>query len=229
MSEKRFDNDYAQSGLAIGELVSEKQAAYGDSFGKSGKVLRLLYPEGIPPEKMDDALTIVRVVDKLFRIATATARDAFGESPWRDIAGYAILAVVRLAKRKDTDPLEELGELRKIVDRYRNPEARCPWCQQPTSRVAGVAVAHPACHSNQLKLERLDKWAERLKGALVRVKALGPGGGPFGLGHAWNIANEILAEPIVPPLPIHVGGCKQTGMRTEPCQQCDEIERVRRG
>lgn len=86
-------NTYTEIGAAIGQLVTEKQAAYGDSFGKSGQVLRLLYPDGISPEKLDDALTIVRVVDKLFRIATA--RDAFGESPWRDIAGYALLSVKR--------------------------------------------------------------------------------------------------------------------------------------
>lgn len=84
---------YEQIGASIGALVTEKQAAYGDSFGKSGDVMRLLYPDGISPEKLDDALTVVRVVDKLFRIATK--RDAFGESPWRDVAGYALLSVKR--------------------------------------------------------------------------------------------------------------------------------------
>lgn len=77
----------------IANLVCDKQKAYGDSFGKSGKILRLLYPEGISPDKMDDALTIVRIIDKLFRIATC--KEAFDESPWRDIVGYALLAVVR--------------------------------------------------------------------------------------------------------------------------------------
>lgn len=80
-------------GAEIGALVEQKQAAYGDSFGKSGAVMRILYPDGIPPEKLDDALTVVRVVDKLFRIATD--RDALGESPWRDVAGYSLLAVRR--------------------------------------------------------------------------------------------------------------------------------------
>lgn len=85
--------DYSALGQEIGELVERKQSAYGDSFGKSGDVLRLLYPGGIPPEKLDDALTVVRVVDKLFRVATD--RDALGESPWRDVAGYALLATRR--------------------------------------------------------------------------------------------------------------------------------------
>jgi hypothetical protein len=84
---------YQNLGREIGELVETKQAAYGDAFGRSGGILRVLYPEGIPPEKIDDALAVVRVIDKLFRIATK--KDAFGESPWRDIAGYALLAVAR--------------------------------------------------------------------------------------------------------------------------------------
>lgn len=85
-------------GSEIGRLVQEKQAAYGNSFGKSGQVMRLLYPDGIKPEQMDDALAVVRVLDKLFRIATA--KDAFGESPWRDIAGYGLLGASRAGKGK---------------------------------------------------------------------------------------------------------------------------------
>jgi hypothetical protein len=90
---KERDRSFATIATEIGATVTTKNKAYGDSFAKSGQVLRTLYPDGIPPEKMDDALTIVRVLDKLFRIATD--RDALGESPWRDIAGYAVLAIAR--------------------------------------------------------------------------------------------------------------------------------------
>ena len=85
---------YEELGQDIGKLVTKKQAAYGDSFGKSGDIMRILYPDGISIDKLDDALTVVRVVDKLFRIATD--RDALGESPWQDIAGYSILSLRRL-------------------------------------------------------------------------------------------------------------------------------------
>lgn len=80
-----------QIALEIAALVERKQLAYGNSFGKSGAVLRILYPDGISHEQMDDALTVTRVLDKLFRIATE--KSALGESPWRDIMGYALLAV----------------------------------------------------------------------------------------------------------------------------------------
>lgn len=81
----------------IGRLVADKQKAYGDSFGKAGKILEILYPNGIALDQYDDVLTIARIVDKLFRIATD--KDAMGESPWRDVNGYSLLAYIRDQKR----------------------------------------------------------------------------------------------------------------------------------
>lgn len=85
---------FSRIGLDIGKLVDEKNAAYGDSFARSGQIMRILYPNGIAPEQVDDALAVVRVIDKLFRVATD--RDALGESPWRDVAGYGILGAARV-------------------------------------------------------------------------------------------------------------------------------------
>ena len=83
--------DYEEIGSALGRLVAEKNKAYGDSFKKSGDFLMLLYPNGICPGQYADMLALVRVFDKQVRIATA--KDAFGENPWRDIAGYGILGL----------------------------------------------------------------------------------------------------------------------------------------
>ena len=80
---------YEEIGAEIGRLVDKKQVAYGRSFDKSGQILGVLYPRGIEPHQYDDLLAMIRIIDKLFRIATA--RDAMGESPWTDIAGYALL------------------------------------------------------------------------------------------------------------------------------------------
>jgi len=84
---------YEQIAADVGKLVGEKQAAYGDSFGRSGNVLRELYPDGIRPEQYDDMLAIVRIIDKLFRVANH--KGAFGESPGRDIAGYGTLIAAK--------------------------------------------------------------------------------------------------------------------------------------
>ena len=64
----------------IGKLVSEKQIAYGDSFSQSVKVIEVLYPNGISKEQTKDFLTVIRVIDKLFRIAIR--RTMMMSRPW---------------------------------------------------------------------------------------------------------------------------------------------------
>jgi hypothetical protein len=73
----------------VGRLVTEKNAAYGDSAATSGAALELLFPSGVAPAQYRDALLLVRIWDKMKRIATR--KDAFGESPYRDIAGYGLI------------------------------------------------------------------------------------------------------------------------------------------
>jgi hypothetical protein len=104
---------YAELGAEIGKMVTEKQAAYGDSYGRSGEVLRCLFPNGIPAERYTDCLAIVRVVDKLFRVATD--RDALGEDPWKDIAGYALLSIRQAPEAPQDDWIQ------------------CPLCVRPLS------------------------------------------------------------------------------------------------
>lgn len=80
---------YEKIGTAIGKLVDEKNKAYGDAFHKSGEFLKILYPDGVRPDQYTDMLAIVRVFDKIMRIANR--KNAFGENPWNDLAGYGIL------------------------------------------------------------------------------------------------------------------------------------------
>ncbi|MBE9592015.1 MAG: hypothetical protein IMF19_00900 [Proteobacteria bacterium] len=82
---------YAEIGKDIGALVDRKNRAYGDSFTKSGEVLKILYPNGVNLGEFKTLLAVTRIIDKLFRIATD--KNAFDEAPWTDIAGYALLMV----------------------------------------------------------------------------------------------------------------------------------------
>jgi hypothetical protein len=82
---------YEEVGNDIGRLVDQKNAAYGSSFDNAGKILAILYPNGVTVEQYTDMLAITRVIDKLFRIANK--KDAFGENPWEDVTGYGILGV----------------------------------------------------------------------------------------------------------------------------------------
>lgn len=80
---------YEVIGQNIGKLVERKNKAYGDSFNQSGEFLKILYPDGIQPDQYQDMLGIVRVFDKMMRIANE--KGAFDENPWEDVAGYGIL------------------------------------------------------------------------------------------------------------------------------------------
>lgn len=89
----KTDGRYEKLGSNIGSMVDEKNAAYGSSFDKSGCILKILYPDGVQPDQYTDMLAVVRIIDKLFRLAHR--REAFGESPARDITGYGLLMTLR--------------------------------------------------------------------------------------------------------------------------------------
>ena len=77
----------------MGRLVGRKNAAYGNSFNMAGEFLRILWPDGVSPDQYDDMLCLVRIFDKMMRIATD--KNALGESPYQDIAGYGLLGLER--------------------------------------------------------------------------------------------------------------------------------------
>lgn len=89
---------FERIGQEIGRLVAEKNRAYGDSFNKCAEFLKLLYPRGLLTCDYADMLAVVRVFDKLMRIATD--KDALGENPWRDVAGYGVLGVAYLGSKE---------------------------------------------------------------------------------------------------------------------------------
>jgi hypothetical protein len=84
-------SDFQEIGKLLGELVTIKNEKYGDSFKDSASFLELLYPDGIQPDQYMDMLALVRMFDKIKRIATD--KDALGESPFSDLAGYSILGI----------------------------------------------------------------------------------------------------------------------------------------
>jgi len=83
---------YERLGQEIGQLVDKKQAAYGNSFDIMPEIFKLLYPSGITEKQYGDLLTIIRIMDKIIRISRGN-KEAFGENPYKDIAGYGLLGV----------------------------------------------------------------------------------------------------------------------------------------
>lgn len=109
-----MSNSYEDLGRRVGALVDVKNQAYGSAFDDAGAFLRLLYPAGITPEQYGDALALVRIFDKMKRIATD--KDAFGESPFQDIAGYGLLGLKRAEANRQASPEEIKSNLKKAIE-----------------------------------------------------------------------------------------------------------------
>lgn len=89
--------EYEILALAIGRLTDEKSKQYGDSAERAEKIMKVLYPNGVPVEAFKNALLIVRMCDKLCRIATQDTAgvDGAGEDAWKDLAGYGLIGALR--------------------------------------------------------------------------------------------------------------------------------------
>lgn len=127
--------DYEKLGSEIGKLITTKQKAYGDSFHKSSEVMKQLYPNGIPVSNYVDVLAIVRIIDKLFRLATDP--NWGGESPWGDIAGYSLLRLGDVNKKNERLPKKEEW---KVVDSGVRPAKGTDWYDfnNPELRDSGI-------------------------------------------------------------------------------------------
>lgn len=138
----------ATLGAKLGAFVQIKNAAYGESFGKAGPFLALLCPDGLPTDRFTDALLCVRVFDKLMRIMTR--KDAFGESPWLDVAGYGLLG----AHKDGTEPDVEVPDIEVIKAR-------------------ALALEHALCAVINSPHETLKDVLERARVALVEARKIG--------------------------------------------------------
>jgi tRNA A37 threonylcarbamoyltransferase TsaD len=90
------ESDFHKIASDLATLLEQKNLAYGNAFAKTTQILELLYPEGIKVEQYKDIHVIVRMLDKISRIAKDN--DPMGESPYQDLAGYCLLALKQMNK-----------------------------------------------------------------------------------------------------------------------------------
>jgi len=84
---------FSELGAKLGATVDEKRRQYGPAAARTGEILAVLYPQGVPVHAYADALLIVRTLDKICRLAQRgeDGRDLGGESPWVDVVGYGMI------------------------------------------------------------------------------------------------------------------------------------------
>lgn len=81
--------DWLKLAEEVGEIVAKKNAAYGDSVRRAAIIMQTLYPQGILFDQIPSALLIVRMLDKMSRIANDPTFG--GEDPPCDLGGYSLL------------------------------------------------------------------------------------------------------------------------------------------
>jgi len=102
-------SDFVGVAKEIGELLVIKDAAYGSAFEKTKEIFKILFPAGLPVGAYDDALTIMRILDKICRLGVLCTNPEENktaertEDAWKDIAGYAIKALSAERKRASED------------------------------------------------------------------------------------------------------------------------------
>ena len=72
------------------KTVRDKNKEYGSAFRKVSEILSILFPSGMTPDKYDDAALLIRVLDKICRIANTNSEEVKKDA-WLDICGYALL------------------------------------------------------------------------------------------------------------------------------------------
>ncbi len=94
----------------LGVMLEEKNQKYGDAFDRTSDLFKIFYPNGIKQDQYDDALLLVRIFDKMMRIASGNA-NAFNEDAYKDIAGYAMLGLKKGMKRLEAKRASEKEKL----------------------------------------------------------------------------------------------------------------------
>lgn len=83
-----MENSYNKIAKEVADIVEQKNKTYGNAAGECNLFLELLYPDGVSVKDYKNMLFLVRLWDKIKRIATD--KDAFGEEPEKDIIGYCL-------------------------------------------------------------------------------------------------------------------------------------------
>jgi hypothetical protein len=96
----------------LGILLEEKNAGYGDSFNVTETILKALYPTGITPDQYKDLGLLIRISDKMKRIASGATND----NNWQDIAGYGILGQSTLEEEEQKVSVKPQPKLPSVVD-----------------------------------------------------------------------------------------------------------------
>ena len=77
----------------IEELLEKKNHSYGNSVARSADMMRALFPCGMGIQVYHRVHFMIRIFDKLCRLASPNIRREEAVDAWKDIVGYGMLAL----------------------------------------------------------------------------------------------------------------------------------------
>jgi len=87
METDNFENVAKQ----IVETVKVSNKETGNCFTETTKVIKLLFPNGIPSGKEQEAAALLRIIDKMFKIVNNPGSNTLKD--WQGLSAYALNAV----------------------------------------------------------------------------------------------------------------------------------------
>ena len=92
---------FEEIGRSRGKLLDSKQKQYGsEAIPAVEEMMKILFPQGIPSEKIGESILISRILEKLCRI---TFGDGSGdEDAFADIQGYGMIGSAEGKQKTDS-------------------------------------------------------------------------------------------------------------------------------
>lgn len=73
------------------DVFNKKSEEYGDTDLKVGRMMDILYPEGVPLEQYGDFLFSLKILEKISRLSSKNISEEARADLMQDLAGYGIL------------------------------------------------------------------------------------------------------------------------------------------
>jgi hypothetical protein len=83
---------HGESGAETGREWDGKFEVYKNITHGTGRIMGVLYPRNILPHQYGDAMILVEIIKKMFRISGGKL--SFKEDPFEDIAQLALLKII---------------------------------------------------------------------------------------------------------------------------------------
>jgi len=82
--------------------IEYKEIKYGKVDSKIGKILEILYPNGINKDKIGESMFVIHVLEKICRIINEFNNSNEVTESYKDLIGYGILGFVKDKKNGKT-------------------------------------------------------------------------------------------------------------------------------